>query len=156
MTKHEEFIEMLYARAKKIDDELDEVEVGSKEHVMGINDLAKIGSILNGNQQNETDRQDKEAKREEQQRVNEEELTIKKAQLINETDRLGMDRESRKNQIKQAYAEIGLNSLFRLLTFGTWRGCTITAMNEEFNLNGSHAVPIGVQRAIDRKLPPKI
>ena len=156
MDKHEEFIDMLYERAKSIDEEIDRTGEGSDEEKNCIDNLASIAGVLNANKQLEIDEEDKEAKREEQKRVNEFEMEIKKAQVVNESNRLEMDRESRKNQIKLDFARIGQESLANFARIMLWGRFTSVAMREEYGLNGTHTLPIGIQRAIDRTPPKKM
>lgn len=153
MGRHEEFVEMLYDQAVKLNDDIDSTKAGTDDRSNAVADLTAVAEKIISNRQTEIDEEDKRSKREEQERVNEEELTIKKAQLINETERLEMDRESRKSQIKNEFARIGIDGLATFARLMMWSRFTSVAMREEYNLNGSRALPIGIQRAIDRKAP---
>lgn len=153
---HKEFMEKIYKRAEKLNSDIDKTTAGSKERNLAVSDLANVVEKLNTFAEKEVEREDKEAKRAEQERVNEVELTIKKAQLVNETNRLNMDMESRKNQIKADFSRIGLDFLANITRVALWGRFTSVAMNEEYNLNGSRSIPIGVQRRIDSTPPKKL
>jgi len=144
-------------RLISIDRALADMTPGTEDFSRAVKDISLLASASAEIQKVAVQAEDNEAKREEQKRVNDEEIEIKKTQLLLDTKRANNEQDFKARQLKQDLMKIFVDSSLGAFAQIGYFGMTRRVMKTEYRLTEGSSVlpPNGVKRALDDLKPKK-